>query len=266
MARIIYGPLVTEIMGSIQGVTFQKNSSGSIIRSKPTLAHSSTIRQQESHMRHINALHSWQGLSNEQKDLWNTYASTYTKINKFGQTKKLTGQNWYEAQNYWIKYFNVGQVDEPLPHILPQAPWNFELFLTETKIFLNPLSDFNYGDNSILMFGSLPTFRSTTSINQIRKFCGLLNPPFDIPIDITSRWEAGTGLTWANASKYGNANIYICLQSISNGGLITSAYLCSKGNLQDNPVPPVFLQTDALDNLTADNDDQLITDQYTQPH
>src|SRR6267154_5450968 len=98
MARIVY--TLGELKGSVAGLTFQNNSSGKIVRQRPNVSKTSSIKQQGAHQNHISLLQSYSQLTNDEKGLWNLYASTYTKVNKFGEDKQLTGQNWYESINY----------------------------------------------------------------------------------------------------------------------------------------------------------------------
>src|SRR3990167_8787809 len=128
MARIVY--TIGELFGSIGGLTFQRNRSGKTVRMRPTVGKKSTTKQQESHLTHNNLLRGWQLLSLADKNEWNTYADTFTKTNKFGQEKELTGQNWYESINYWRNVLGLSELTTPPAHDLPTSPPTFEILLS----------------------------------------------------------------------------------------------------------------------------------------
>ncbi len=261
MARILYGPLVTEVFGSIGGVTFQKNSSGSIIRSRPTLAHSSTPRQQQAHAYHQKYLLAWQDLTQANRDLWNTYATTWTKTNKFGQVKKLTGQNWFESVNYQLETGGQPFTSAPPPHDLPAEPPSFTLTANGTSLNLTTTSVYNNVRGRLSVWVSLPTRRNTLSLNQIRKKAGYIIPTIAIANNITSAWETATGLTWNPGLFFPDANIFVCLQNMRKSSGITSAYLCSKINVTGIPPEIDNLLWDSGDNAQADQGEIIQADQ-----
>lgn len=230
MARIIYGPLVTAVKGSISGITFQANPSGSIIRSRPRTTKVSTTKQTQSHSKLSRLLFEWQAITQTQRDLWNEYAAAWTKTNKFGQTKILTGLNWFTSVNWWRLYLDTSILANPPAHDLPDAPPSFALILSDTDIYLNFLDSFDYSINALAVWMSIPTKKNTLSINQIRKLVTVFQAtPLD-PINITSQWETATGLVWAPANNFPNANIYVCLESIRKSSGITSSLLCTKNS------------------------------------
>lgn len=99
MAKIIYGAAITEMKGSIGGITFQKNGSGTIARLKPRKPKTNTIKQREQQPRLKEIQSEWQKLSLEHRLNWNTFADNYNKIGLNGQSKKLTGYQWFLTIN-----------------------------------------------------------------------------------------------------------------------------------------------------------------------
>jgi len=79
MARITYG-LITDIRGSIGGLTFQKNASGAIVRLKSTrvINPSNLLANQQRLLASIVAL--WFTLTNDQKNAWNALAAAHPFI------------------------------------------------------------------------------------------------------------------------------------------------------------------------------------------
>lgn len=228
MARIVY--TVGEIFGSIGGLTFQRNSSGKIVRMRPTVGKKSTSKQQRSHLTQNNLLRGWQLLTNTQKNSWNDYASVWMKQNKFGQEKQLTGQNWYTSVNYMRKILSLSELTDPPAHDLPESPPTFTLQLSATEIKINFTSAHDYADSPVIVWVTIPTRKISNSINQIRKFALIIDSEPADPLDITAEWETASGLDWAPASNFPNANIFVCLESVKASSGITSPMICTKDN------------------------------------
>ena len=248
MARITY--TLGELMGSVGGLTFQRNSAGAIVRQRPIPSKQTTTRQSISHAAHIKWLFEWQKLTQSQRDAWNVYADTFTKINKFGQVKFITGQNWFETSNYYMEVIGEAIMTSPPIHTLPENPQTFNLVLSASQIQLNFTEAHDCTGNPILIWVSAPTKRNTPTVNQIRRLAQITE---DCPIglfDITAVWENAIGLPWTPATLFPNANIFVCLQSLRRSSGITSALLCAKQNTAAT----------AIDNIQTDTGDDLQTD------
>jgi len=113
MARIIYSPVVTEIKGSIGGMTFQKNASGAIARLKPKKAKTNTQKQKDQQPRTKLLQQYWQNLTLAQKIEWNTFAGNHNKIGLNGQEKKLTGYQWFLTINQNRLLFDNAMLSVP---------------------------------------------------------------------------------------------------------------------------------------------------------
>lgn len=230
MATILLGPLISGIAGSIGGVTFQNNASGIIARTRPVPSRHSTAKQQTAHARHSQLLREWQNLTEVQRDAWNVYAGIHTKINKFGQSKNLTGQNWFESLNYYKQFLAEPLFVLPPFHELPAAPPAFSLLLTDDNIKINITGSFLWAENGIIIWVYNPTTRSTFSLNQIKKFANItfVEPPVN-PSTIRGIWETALNMEW-NPAQFPDANIVVCIQSIRTSNFITSALLCASAN------------------------------------
>jgi len=99
MARIIYGPIITDIKGSIGGMTFQKNGSGTIARLKPRKTKTNTQKQRDQQPRLKEVQAAWNTLTLVNKILWNDFAAINKKIGLDGQEKTLTGYQWFLTIN-----------------------------------------------------------------------------------------------------------------------------------------------------------------------
>jgi len=228
MARIVY--TIGEMMGSVGGLTFQRNSSGKIVRFRPTVGKKSTRKQQASHLSHNNLLRGWQGLTLSQKIEWNDYAGTYTKINKFGQEKQLTGANWYSSVNFWRNILSLSELVTPPTHDLPESPPNFSIEITDNSISINFLDAHDYVDSPVIIWASVPTLRNSNSINQVRKYVTIVSATPTNPLNITTNWQIATGINFTPTMTFPDANLFICLESVKASSGITSPMICDKIN------------------------------------
>lgn len=140
MARIIYSPVITEIKGSIGGMTFQKNASGTIARLKPRKPKTNTQKQRDQQPRTKLLQQYWQNLTLAQKIEWNTFAGNHNKIGLNGQEKKLTGYQWFLTINQNRALFGDSFLEEPPVYeiVNPINRIHFEIVENQIYIFFNP--------------------------------------------------------------------------------------------------------------------------------
>ncbi len=171
MARIIYGSIITNIKGSIGGITFQKNGSGTIARLKPRKNQTNTQKQRDQQPRLKQLQREWNLLSLTNKILWNDFAAINKKIGLDGQEKKLTGYQWFLSINENLILINEDIKKAPpvyeIVNPINSAPlyWNQEvLFLSynssvDTSLYqsigycsfvLNSVSKFDFNKTRLL--------------------------------------------------------------------------------------------------------------------
>lgn len=242
MAKIV--PILGDLKGSIAGSTFQTNTSGAIVRHRPRVTRSSTPKQQLSHQRHQFWLAQWQALTQTQRDLWNVFAATYPKTDKFGNSRNLTGANWFESANSNRYLILQDPFLNPPAHVLPDDAPPFTLTLTAEKIIVHLTASFDFTNNYLLGWVAMPTLRSKTSINQIRRYIGNIPSTGNPNLDITTAWQTATGLTWSPTTLFPNTNIFVCLQAMRKGSGITTPMLCTKSNTVDNLMNSIVILED----------------------
>ena len=152
MAKVEFGALVTALSGSIGGWTFHRNRSGNIVRSRGAALRNSTTKQTLAHQSHIKFLQLFQALTQVNKDLWNDFADTFTKTDKFGTVKTLTGQNWFESIGFNRELVGESILDSPPAHILPVAMQDFNLVVGSAEIEIIFNAAFNPADNALVIY------------------------------------------------------------------------------------------------------------------
>ena len=200
MARVIYGSIITDIKGSIGGITYQKNGSGTIARLKPRKNKTNTQKQRDQQPRLKTLQKEWNVLELGQKVLWNDFASVNDKIGLDGNPKKLTGYQWYLSINQNRLLFNDTILQEP-PVFEVVNPIN-SITMDYTSGILR-----YYFDNSINISSYKLLVYSSFVINSVSKFnyesCRLVRK---YQTDITLGYivlESSTTKSW---SEYYNSN------------------------------------------------------------
>ena len=225
MARVTFSGIVSDVKGSIGGITFQNNSSGAIVRGRPRTRKAQSQKQQLSQAEHIEKLRTFQLLSLGSKTLWNEYAQVWTKVNSFGQVKRLTGQNWYESVNHNLELAGNPIVDIPPSHILPPAVGSYVFSMTATQMLINFNASFTPA-NSILLIRASSFFSLTgkVKLNSLRLIKVLDTAPYSL-IDITTLWEDYFGVSYPPAANFNNFSVSIMLQTVEKTSGLASAGL-----------------------------------------
>lgn len=196
MGKVQFGAAIDTITGSVGGWTFHRNRSGNIVRSRGAALRNSTTKQTLAHQTHIKFLQLWQALSQANKNLWNTFADTFTKTDKFGEVKTLSGQNWFESINFNRELAGLSILNSPPVHSLPVDVQDYNFAVGSAKILLNFTPTFNPADTSLIIFTTSFNTRVTTSQRQFQRLTKVISSsPFN-SIDLTSDWENTHGITW----------------------------------------------------------------------
>lgn len=226
MARVQFGALITEITGSIGGFTFQKNSSGNVIRLRPTGKKKQSDKQTAQQAQLTSVLSAWQNLTFVQKQLWNDYAFLYPKTNAYGQTKSVTGLNWFTSINQNLKLISQPQVQEPPLHLLPIAPGTYNFLLTSDtfKIIFVPV--FNPTTESLLIRATRPLSSTSQALQKDFRLIHVLNSPPFSEIDLKGIWSNYFNIPYPPSSDGDCYNIAIMVQTCHKiSGLTTTGVI-----------------------------------------
>lgn len=123
MARVTYGSLVTELRGSIGGTTFQRNRFGFTAKNKSSICLPQSQDQQQSKSFMAAVAQNWLLLSEEQRALFNTYASLYPSFSFNNPTIALSGYNIYNRWEFlrlkggYALENDISLSTEPIPQL-----------------------------------------------------------------------------------------------------------------------------------------------------
>lgn len=213
MAVII--PSLGELKGSIGGNTFQRNRSGQIVRARPRVGKKSTAKQNTAHADIAFWNYMWQQIGETSRGNWNTYATIWTKGNRFGVTKYLTGANWFMSCNAIGALITGTYYSDPQPHTLPADAPAYTVYMSSDKLFITIDPAFDYTNNALGLYVTIPTSRSSNSIQRIRKFAGAFQSDPGTLFEITSIWESATGLDFNATAGFPTANIFFSLLPVA---------------------------------------------------
>lgn len=111
--KIKFGALVVDGRNKIGGQVASKNKAGAYMKNKVTPANPNTSAQANARANLTSVSRAWAGLTSEQREAWNAYASQYPYVDIFGDSKYLTGFNYYLKCNLNLLNAGSSMVDTP---------------------------------------------------------------------------------------------------------------------------------------------------------
>ncbi len=109
MALIKFGQIIAEARGSVAGVVFSRNTAGSYMRQKVSGIQPRSVAQSLVRTLFAAVAQAWRGLSEVQRQVWNTVAPTFPHTNVYGDNVPLTGFGIHGQLNR-----NLQEIDEAL--------------------------------------------------------------------------------------------------------------------------------------------------------
>lgn len=232
MAKVVFGAGITTIRGSIGGWTFHKNRSGNIIRLRGQASRESSEKQTRAHETHQKFLTEFQRLGEASKILWDDFATTFTKVDKFGEDKTLTGQNWFEAINQVRVLIGESVLQIPPARDLPIAVPGIELLINETSIKLDVETGIDFTNTAFIIRTTSPFTRTTTSIRSALRLTKVLDQAVSGVIDITSDWEDTHSIPYPPSTIALCIKISSMIQTVNKNSGITSPGLIISDDLR----------------------------------
>lgn len=224
MARAQYGSIITDIIGSIGGLTFQHNRSGKIIRIKPAGRKTPTFNQNARIMAFQDAVNLWATATQAQKEAWNTFADTYTFYNNWGEEKALNGYNWFLSINSYLKLCGesmrvaVGSYSSPLaiPTYTPLFKYN--------EISIDFGSSFSHTSHYLLIWTTSPIRNNNPNNRNYLRLTKIVSPDSDTKITFTSDWESTHELSLPLTGGTSNLGCIFSVQSVHDTDAIASVF------------------------------------------
>jgi hypothetical protein len=187
MGKLLYGSQITDIVGSIGGLTFQHSSAGQICRAKPFNSTSMSQAQIERTVYFAQAVAAFKSLSTTQKSLWKSFAAAHPKVNYYGETKILTAQNWFTSL-----FLNARTVDQspllvPPTYVvptLPSIPTSSYFDCSIPEFFVEFDAPFDFSPYFLLIYASPLSFNNSLLDRSNIYFIHTLAPATEQSFDI----------------------------------------------------------------------------------
>ncbi|MBA7557076.1 hypothetical protein ES705_49809 [subsurface metagenome] len=198
MARVTYGSEVTELAGSIGGVTFLRNASGPIakLRSNPPVNPSPLQSTYQVNMARLVAY--WPTLSQEDKTTWDDFAAAHVHTTPWGDDKTLSGYQWFISCNLTRLFGSYAILDTAPIWSVIDPPTQFTIQVSSTYIRLHwdpaqAKSLFMY------LYVTLPLRQSSIKLRRSLFYIRYLAWNGTVTDwDFTAKYESLVGITWAD--------------------------------------------------------------------
>jgi hypothetical protein len=224
MARVLYGPEVTSLKGSIGGITFHRNTSGEIAKLRPLSKSVKSYSQMLSQILFSDAINSWSLLSKANQALWNTFASLHSRYNYFNEEKTLTGMNWYTSIYINSVLCGLTPPVSPPEYSLPNTPVAFHLTSSPSGIFIVFNEAYNHSAVYLYIFMTFPNYAQSLSNRTLIRLCSIADPSSDVVYDLTDDYLSLFELDSLPSSPDGSANILCSIAAIKQSSLIASVF------------------------------------------
>lgn len=224
MARVTYGALITELAGSIGGITFQRNSSGNIARLKPNMPVNVSENQQSQIFLLSQLVAAWSAFSDADKTSWNDLAAAHDHINEWSESKKLNGFQWFLSCN-----LNLLITDQAVTSTAPA--WStvaavdpFTLTADGSNFDINWAPSVDLTGYYIIVYATPPLRQSSL---KLRKSTFILDITGDAIIDTIALkilYEALFNVVWVDFFSNANCTIIIRTKLVQKDTGLASPY------------------------------------------
>lgn len=229
MARVTYGSIITDLKGSIGGITYQSNGNAKIARLRATKRKNNTQSQQSKIISFQQLLPSWQAIDVADKEDWNTFATANTKTNKWGEEKNINGFNWFMAINSYLTTCSRTTREAPPSWLTPLVVPSFTTNILSTSFNLSFASTFDHSDNDLILFSS-PLIRSLSVLNRkLMKQTKIIAASTTDDIEFLTEWESVHNTPVPISGNPTNNFILVGLMSVHKTKGINSAFTSDWG-------------------------------------
>jgi hypothetical protein len=196
MARVIYSNLVNEIRGSVGGLTFHKNTSGSIVKLKPVSKRSGINSVNLNNIAFSALANEWAQLTQGERDQWTVYATAHIWYNRYNVVVALNGYNVFMSVNSLRHLCALPTLVIPDVYSMPAVPDNPVLNNNIASLSVDFDSTPASLDYWFICFLSPPNRLSYSKQRTQLRFAMAFQPQGVNYFDITTAFEAMYGLIW----------------------------------------------------------------------
>jgi len=196
MARVTYGAIITNLAGSIGGITFQNNKSGSIARLRPRNNKVGTTKQFTKRSNFTQLIAAWNALSLSDQEDWNTFAAANPKIDIWGASTNLSGLNWFMSVNGNRQTTGQAILSTYPTYTAGSAIPSYLFTLSGSEITINFGTTFAHPDDYLIALLSPPLLSQSTinkkNLRVVRSFA----PGSDLTQGLKTNWTSIFSIPW----------------------------------------------------------------------
>jgi len=200
MARVIYSNIVDSIKGSVGGLTYHQNTSGNIVRLKPS--NKSTVKSlvTPEKIAFSDLAFLWNQLTIAQKNTWAAFAAAHDFYNRYGELK---GRNAYNA----FMSSGANRITIGLPPLLSApaytnpatvAPYTFNVHVSGITAIISsgiPANNYYY-----FFYLSPPNRLNFSKQRTQLRFIQISNNSLSLSVDLTAAYESAFDISWPLAA------------------------------------------------------------------
>jgi len=236
MATVQFSSLVTDVVGSVGGITFSRNKSGPTVKAK-VVGKKNTTAGQQIQLQNNNALRNqWAALTLTQKQVWNDYATLHTKTNRYGRTKTLTGFNWFISINNAYYYVHGIYTTVPPAFAYPTFLPSFSLAVNPSSIILSWSTAIDTSLVDVMIYTTPPIRGSANLPRGAYRLTQKGSQDYTNSINLTGGWELAHKMNWSQISAGGNILINAMLFAVAKSSGITGTAVSSVGQFATNGI------------------------------
>lgn len=196
MALIEFGGLVVQASGQIGESVYARNRSGAYVRAIGKAVYSNTFYQALYAANMNVAVHGWQSLlTNDDRQLWESFAATRVRSNRLGNKFKATGYNTFIS--FALNYLKFGMSPPAQPPIL-NLPFRIDDFTVVTSItgasMITNATLIPNGTNTFFaIYATPPLPQSITAPNKYFRYLTFREQNSDLIVNIISDYTTRFG-------------------------------------------------------------------------
>lgn len=166
MARVTYGAFITELTGSIGGITFQRNSSGTIARAKPNMIVNPSANQSVQQNFLARLVAAWPSLSGANKTSWSNFAAAHDHVNEWNEIKVLNGFQWFLSCNLNLLVCGLATINTAPAWTVLAPIQQFDLVADENAIALTWENMNDFTGFRLLTYATPPIRQSSMKLRR----------------------------------------------------------------------------------------------------
>lgn len=200
MAKVLYGEMISDMRGKLNGTVHSKNRSGQYMRTKVSPVNPQTSFQANVRSSFAFFTQNWRALTAAQRASWNAVVDQFQKINVFGKSFKVTGANLYIGLNRNIATIAGTAITSPPTPSTVTAVTSMSAVadVSDATIVLTYAPAIPAGQK-LALFATAAHSAGIYFVKNKLRLIGYLVTANASPYDITSLYEAKFGTGWKSA-------------------------------------------------------------------